>query len=48
MISVVLKFIRLHDVDRIIITLDELFHPKFPDPFYVMLDTYMHYPCGKG
>jgi len=28
---------------RLNVLIDELFHPKFPNPFYVMLDTYMHY-----
>ena len=32
---------------RLNILIDELFHSKFPDPYYVMLDTSMHYLVEK-
>jgi len=32
---------------RLNVLIDELFHSKFPDPYYVLLDTYMHYLVEK-
>jgi len=32
---------------RLNILIDELFHPKLPNPFYVMLDIGMHYFVEK-